>query len=413
MSDRDPAVSAAFRRLRRALVARRLRAVDPVLRLELALIGGLVAVFVFWRARPLLDHLGRFQGPAGAAATLTAALALCVLAGGALVAARHLRRLRRAPGGPEWLALPLTTRRLARHLAWDSGLHALWVLPGPVALLAAAAGIVPWWALAALAALTTLGLTAAARAGCALAHALAAAGLPPEARRGGGALAHLLASGRALRGARRPAPRWTAAPLRALLLKDAALTLRHPPARRAAAAWLALALAAVALWLLPLEPAMAGAVSTGLALLAAAALAEWMIALADGDPPSLLGVLPVRTRRLWTGRLVFVAGAALVAAAALGAATRALDPGARVPLVAALALATALVGTLGATYGVTLPGRATTAQRLVALWLGLAVAGSLAFTLAGWLILGGALLHALRRLGAQATFAADPDAEAA
>jgi hypothetical protein len=64
MSDHASQTTPAFRRLRRALFARRLRQLDPVLRLELAAIGGFVAGFCAWRARLPFDHLARFDGAA-------------------------------------------------------------------------------------------------------------------------------------------------------------------------------------------------------------------------------------------------------------------------------------------------------------------------------------------------------------
>ena len=67
MTDLSPQDAPAFRRLRRALIVRRLRRLDPVLRVELALIALLAAARIAWPARLSLDRLARrWLGPRGA-----------------------------------------------------------------------------------------------------------------------------------------------------------------------------------------------------------------------------------------------------------------------------------------------------------------------------------------------------------
>lgn len=57
MPDHAPEIASTFRPLRRALIARRLRRLDPVLRLELAVSGALAGGYAAWRARLPLDQL--------------------------------------------------------------------------------------------------------------------------------------------------------------------------------------------------------------------------------------------------------------------------------------------------------------------------------------------------------------------
>ena len=409
MTDPAPQNAPAFRRLRRALILSRLRRLDPVLRLELALLGALGAAGIAWQVRLPLDRLARTGGPAAVAAVLAAGLAACAVAGGIIAGADLARRLRRGLAGPEWLALPIPPRVIARQSAWESGLHALWVLPAALGLLAAATGLVPWWASVILAAAFPVLLVIGSRTGGAFATRLAVWRLraAAEEQAGARALERLFVATRTARAARRAPARWGGGVARAFLLKDLARTLRRTPARPRAVAWVALLVLAAAVWALPLEPAAAAAFSAALVLAAAFTLADWMIALSAGDPYPLLAALPLRAHRVWALRSTAVAVAAAVTASLLALVARPLGPAARAQLVVALALATLLIGVLGVTYGVTLFPRVETAQRLILLWLALALAASVMFPLAGWVVLLGALVHALRRLRTRVTLAAD------
>ena len=409
MANPTPQNAPAFRRLRRALLLRRLRRLDPVLRFELVLLGLLGAAAVAWRARLPLDQLARTHGAAAVAAALAAALAAGAVLGGIIAGADLSRRLRRSPAGPEWLALPVPPRAIAEQSAWESGLHALWVLPAALGLLAAATGLVPWWAPVILAAAFLTFLMVSSRAGGAFATGLALWRLPagPTRQTAARALERLFVATRTAPATRRAPACWSGGAARAFLRKDLARTLRHPPARARAGAWAVLLVLAAAVWALPLEPAAAAAFSAVLLLAAAATLADWMIVLSSGDPYPLLAALPLRARRVWALRAAAVAAAAAVTALLLALVARPLGAGARAQLAAALALATLLIGVLGVTYGVTLFPRVETAQRLVLLWLALALAASAMFPLAGWVILLGALAQALRRLRARVTLAAD------
>ena len=190
-----------------------------------------------------------------------------------------------------------------------------------------------------------------------------------------------------------------------------ARALRARPSRRAAAleprTWAALVLFAALAWVLPLPGASRGALSAAIALAGAAALAEWMILLSSGEPYPLLASLPLTARRVWALRSSLVAAAAAATALLLALSSRPLDARARATLVVSVASATLLIGVLGVTCGVTLYPRTGVAGRLVTLWLILALVASILFPLAGWAVLGGALLHALLRLRRRPTLAAD------
>ena len=88
--------------------------------------------------------------------------------------------------------------------------------------------------------------------------------------------------------------------------------------------------------------------------------------------------------------------AALVLAHAASA--RPLAPEARLVFLVWTGGAALAIALLGANYGVTLFPRAEIAQRLYALSLGLAVAGSLMIPLMGWIVLLAGLIHSALRL---------------
>ncbi|HET7225629.1 MAG TPA: hypothetical protein VFK69_07910, partial [Candidatus Eisenbacteria bacterium] len=98
-------VDRAFATLERALLRRRLTALDRLLALELALIGALVAGFVYWQTRLPLDHVARNVGPWAAAGLAAVTLLALALLGGAAAGSRHHAQLTRGAPGPAWLAL--------------------------------------------------------------------------------------------------------------------------------------------------------------------------------------------------------------------------------------------------------------------------------------------------------------------
>src|SRR5690348_6260897 len=161
--------SDAFRQLERALARRRLGGVDARLRLELAALAALILGFLFWQARIPLDSLERRAGAVTVAEVEFVGLVALAIGGGSLAFARHAVRLRRGPGGPPWLALPVSTQALGRHLAWGSRSTAWLALVPAAAWVLAAVQFVPAWWLLMLFAIFVWMLLEAARLGCWLA----------------------------------------------------------------------------------------------------------------------------------------------------------------------------------------------------------------------------------------------------
>uniref|UniRef100_A0A832MN22 Uncharacterized protein n=1 Tax=Eiseniibacteriota bacterium TaxID=2212470 RepID=A0A832MN22_UNCEI len=395
-ADRGPAP--AFRALQRAIVRRRVEALEPVLRLELAAIAALAGGFVFWQARLPLDHAARAGGAPDAAGALAARLALLALAGAALAAGRHAWVLREGPPGPPWLALPIPPAALAGHLAWASSLHALWVAVPAVAVLAAGFGLVPVAWLAGLAAAFAAALWGLARAAIAATTALAVVAAEP--RRGAPALHRVLARApRRARGARMPAARFRGGPAwRAMARKDVRVTARPGPARARARAAAACAALAAAAWAPGLERGLAPTAGAALSLFAGALVAQWLVALAGADPPGIVRALPLGTRDMWGVRAGWAVAAALVLAALQAPALAALARDGAAMLLAVAGGGSLAVGLLGASLAVSLHPRTDHARRLLGLWLGLALAASLMIPLLGWVVLLAALAHALRRV---------------
>jgi hypothetical protein len=387
--------ASAFPALRRALLMRRMRQLDPVVRIEIAALVLLAGGFVFWQVRVPLDGVARTAGPGAAAVRLGAGLAGLALAAAAAAGARHARRLREGVPGPEWLALPLDPDALRRHLVWEAALPSWIVLLPATAALAAAAGILPAWSIALMAAglvAVLLPLDAAATR-----IALALSAVRGDRRRGADAITSCLASiRRDLGSRRRPAARWRTSPAwLTLWRKDLAVATAGSPAGRRLPAPLLLGAASALMWLVaavpsPLRPALAFA----LALTAAAALADWLVTLSGSDPFSALRALPLGVVPVWCARAASVAAflAALLGAHALAA------RGAHAGSLAATGVAVAAIATLGVNYGVTMFPRADVARRLLTLSLGMAVAASLMIPLAGWVLLSTGLIHSARRL---------------
>ena len=403
---------APFRDLERALLWRRFRGTELRLRVEIAAFAVLLSAFCGWKARVPLDGLTRAGGPAPAArAVALGAAALAALAG-VVAGVGHARRLRRAASGAglalPWLSLPVAPGELARHLAWESRLGALWAVVPALGGLVAAAGLVPVLLLAGIAAGFALLLAAAAHAGCAVAFQVAARAAPGPGTPGAARLHPLerilLSTPSEPRPARRDAARrgigrWRRIPAwAALWLKDLQLSLRGTPAReRARSTLLVLVLAALA-WRLPVEPALARLLAFALSLAGAVALAEWLVELAGLDPFVALRVLPLGVAPVWGARVLWAAaGTALVVLLHLLAVPDLTARALRVFLTW-VAGATLAIGILGAQYGITLYPRTEHARRVLGLTLGLAVAASLMIPLLGWVLLLAALLHSARRL---------------
>ena len=400
--------AAAFRDLERTLVRRRFRQLDPVLRLEIAAIGALVAAFCGWQLRLPLDGMARAAGPWAAARALSLWLAALAVLAAIAAGARHAQRLRSPARGagavePMWFALPIPPAVLARHLAWEARRVVPWALVPALGALAAAVGLVPFPLLMLIAAGFVALLIPAGHAGCAIAFHLATGSPVPVV---GLKSTRLHALERALasapleaRATRLPPARWrTEAPWRALWRKDLLITLRPTPAQGRARRLLVVMVLSALAWRLPVDPAFAPLAAFALALAAAAMLAEWLIELAGADPFAVLHVLPLGAAPLWAARVAgTLAGAAVLAVLHL-LAFPALEPAALGVFVVWIAAAAVALGVLGTQLGITLHPHADHAQRVLAMTLLVAVSASLMIPLLGWALLLAALIHSALRL---------------
>jgi len=388
----------AFRRLESALTRRRLMQLDPRLRIELALLGLLIAGFLFWQVRVPLDGLVRARGPLSALGAVATAWLILAAIGGGLAGGEHVRRLRTGPRGPEWLALPIPPDALERHLAWQSRSRIAWLGVPALGVLVAAIGLVPWWWLPPLAVAFVALLATAGVAGCAIGYRLVLAATAP--RPGLHPVERVLAVAAPRATDRRVAPAaWRRLPSwLTLAAKDLTLTGRMAMLRRAAALPLGFWLASLLAWQLPGETALQHFVAFALALLAAAGLAEWLVALSGSDPFTVLRVLPVGVMTAWGARAIWAP--AMVVALGIGHAVvaRPLSPGALNVFLVWSGAATIAIAVLGVNYGVTLFPRADVARRMLGLSLGLAMAASIMLPLSGWVVLLTAVLHSARRL---------------
>lgn len=394
MSQATHAPRAAFGRLERDLRRRRFEAIDPLLRVELAALALLGAGFVFWQARVPLHAQVREAGPiaflfATAACWAFLGLLAALLAGGRLGAT-----LRGAPAGPAWLHLPVEPRLIERHLTWNALGQVIPLAVAGAGLLAAGIGIVPVWWLPPVGAAGALAMYAGARAGSWCAVRWAAPG------GAGAAIERALFARHERRDTHRlPAPRWQRlAPWRALLHKDLRWTRRPSRARRVLPAALGFALLSLIAWRLPIELDAARFAAFALALLAAAALAEWLIELIGSDPFPVVRSLPLSLGDVWLARAAWVLAlaAGLVVTHALAGAEHA--AAANPVFLIWLFMATLCIGLLGVHYGITLFPQGDIATRLLGLSLGLAIAVSIMLPMAGWLVLLTAVLHSTRRL---------------
>lgn len=409
-------VEPTFASLERALLRRRLARLDLRLKLEILALGLLVNGFVFWQARVPFDGIARASrsarltgddAPLPVEIVLAAILAALALLGGALAAARLLRVLGDRPPGPDWLALPLPGDAIVRHLARESWSYAGWTAAFAPGYLVAAVGMVHPLALIAIAIGFAAASAAAARLGTGV--VVAAWSRRRRARRAPALedrwIERLAEAARAAgrRAGRRP--RWTSAPrIVTLAAKDVLLTVRVRAALARALTPLVLAAASALAWTFagPESEASARALTRfaafGIALLAAAALADALAGLAGLDPFSILRSLPVGPRHLWTARALWVAAFAGGVAIAHALAARWLAPGALEVHLVWLGVATVAIGLLGVHYGLTLYPRGDAARRFLGLTLAIAMAASLMIPLLGWVVLLAAVIHSARRV---------------
>lgn len=397
MSSTAPS-SNGFRALEAALLRRRLQAIDAVLRLEILAIAVLSTGFVFWQVRVPLDSLVRNDGPFIVVVVAAVTWVALGMLAAFLAGQRMLRDLRRGPEGPPWLSLPIDPSVLARHLAWNARARALPLVVPAVGVLLAGMGLVPWWWLVLLAGAFAAMIFPATRLGCVLALRLAAMEV-----RGPGHLhpvTRMLSQRQQRRERSRLAPaRWSGgSSILAMCRKDVRVSLRSGRLRRLALIPVVFALLSAATWALPMELPLARFVAFGLALISAATLAEWLVAVSGSDPFNVIRALPVGLREVWGARVLWALLGAVVLVTLQGLAAPAMSPDAHRLFLVWLGLAAFCVGLLGANYGVTLFPRADVAGRMLLLSLGLAMAASLMIPLLGWVLLLTAVLHSLRRL---------------
>src|SRR5580765_1665291 len=398
MTARDPDFTSAFARLERSLMRRQLAGVDPILRLEIATLGGIFAAFLFWQLRLRFGSIAFARGAwaaAGDAATVLAALAVF---GGTLAGGRYALRLAPGAPGPAWLTLPVPAARVHRHLARTSRPLALWAGIPALAALAAGIGVVPWPVIPALALGFAVLLDLASRAACRAAYGFAWLNAEPGA--GADAGTRVLASAaRPLRSSRLGAARWRSeGALAAFMRKDLLVTRRPGPARGRLGQPLLLGALSVLVWFVPIDASARTTVSIGLALFAAAGIASWIVALAASDPFPVVRVLPLGVGVVWGARVAWAACGALALAAGqafgagLGARSASDAP------IAGVALAAFAVAALGANNAVTLFPRGDHAERILGIALAVSLAASLMFYFVGWAVLLAALAHSARRL---------------
>jgi hypothetical protein len=242
----------------------------------------------------------------------------------------------------------------------------------------------------------------AARAGAAVASALALWRLEPAKPRRTAIERVLAVASRRRSVGQLPAARWSRQPAWfAIAGKDLTLSLRVPALGRSLLIALLFWGLSMAAWRLPDPPqgrSIGYLAAFVLALGGSAVFGEWLVALAGSDPFATIRGLPLRLASLWGARFGWaIAGtAALLAGHALLA--RDLSPHALRLFLGWTGLATLAIAALAVNYGVTLFPRADVAQRMLGLSLGLAVAGSLMIPLMGWLVLASAVIHSTRRL---------------
>jgi hypothetical protein len=383
---------APFSALHARLLRRRIDAIEPVLRLELAGVAALLGAFLWLQVRPLFEDAAFRWGPWGAAIALEGAgILLCALAA-RLVAARHARRLA-APEGPAWGALPIEPRALAAHLAWESKFQALWVAVPLAALVASTAGLVPVWALVLLAMALAGFLWMAAEVGVALGRAGVRRAAPVAAGR-----ANATAAPRAWRAV----PAW-----RAVVAKDARTAFRSATLRPNALFAAAFAALSFAGWLLPTAgppgaPASAfdlrNLATFFVTLAAAGVFAEWLVLLTGSDPFATLRALPVGVRTMWTARFAWALAFTAVLLVGHALLSHGLTSGARALFLAWVAAATLGIAVLGIQFGLSLWPHAAAARQLLGLTFLVMGVASIAFFLSGWLVLVVALAWTALRL---------------
>jgi len=387
---------AHFRALERARLRRLAARVEPILWVEMLAIAGLAAAFGFWQIHLQLASLAVAHGADAAVRRLGLLLLALVVIGAGQVGTRHFVRLRSGKG-PPWLSLPIPERLLARHLASASRIQGWWLIAPAASCLVAAAGVVPWPLLPLLALAFVIALDLAGRGACAAALAVAAT---RAGRRELPAVTRVLAGeGRPRVVPRRRAVRWDRSHGRqALARNDLRLARREPAARRRMATAIAAIVFSLVAWHIPIETRGRMLLAFAGCLIASSTVAEWVITTIGADPADVVRALPLGVGAAWGTRMRwgFLATAVLVVGHLIVA--TGIGPGARLFFVLCIGLASLAITTLGVNYGISLYPRTAEAQRVFALSLGLAMAGSLMMPLMGWIVLVTALIHSARRV---------------
>ena len=394
-----------FTLLHHHLVRRRLARFDVRLRVEIALLVALIGAFLFWQARVPLDGVRRAQGPLAVAAILAAILAMIAVGSGLLIAGRHARQLRSALPGPAWLALPLPAAQIVAHAGWEARLFAVGGAAFAPGFVIAAIGLVP----VALLLLVAFGFVAALWACAHLATFLAERAMlrspRPTARTIDPALGMLVEARATETRKRRRAASWRRSPAWiALLLKDAAISMRPTRSRSRLLLPVALVILSCAVWWVPPSTerelfSVAGLrfIAFAAALLAATTFAEFLIELAGADPLPVLHGLPLGAGAMWMSRAASAILFTVVVAAGQAVSARPLAPAALGVLLVWLIAASLAITLLGVHYGMTL-GNASVAQRFLTLTLAIAMATSIMIPLLGWIVLLTAVIHSARRV---------------
>jgi hypothetical protein len=292
--------------------------------------------------------------------------------------------------------LPVEPGLVERHLSWNALGQAIPLAICGLGFIAAGVGLVPLAWLAPIAAAGAVMIYAGARAGCWIA-------VRQVARPAGSRLTPieqaLTLRHTARRTGRVAAARWRrSSAWRALFHKDRRWLMRPSRARRILPAAVGFALLSLVAWRLPVELAAARFGAFALALLAAAAFAEWVVELTSSDPFSIVRSLPLGLGDVWAARALWIIAGAGALTLAHGIAGAGGAGGANPVFLIWLLLATICIGLLGLHYGITLFPQGEVATRLLALSLGLAVIVSIMLPMAGWVILLTAVLHSARRL---------------
>ena len=387
----------AFRRIERAWFRRLAARLEPMLWIELGAIAALASAFLFWQGRIRLASWGHDHGAGFAGARIAEFLALLVVLGAAQAGARHAVRLRQTDGAPAWLALPVHPRELSAHLSRMSRIQAAWLLIPALAVLAAGVRVVPWYRLALLGAGFVVVLLAATRLACDLALRRVAAGVP---RGESDSLTRVLSVASRSRARRAiPPARWKRmAPWQSLWFNDARLAIRVPAIRRRTLVAALAVILSILAWRVPFAPNAAHLLAFATALFASALVAEWLIAVIGGDPADVLRSLPIGLGAAWGARIAWAAAASALLLTGHALAAHSLPPNIRNFFLLWIALSSLAITVLGVNYAISLYPRAEQAQRLLAMTLGLAIAGSLMIPLMGWIVLLTAVLHSLRRV---------------